>query len=343
MSESARIKPEDLQQLPRRALAAFAARCARRVQPLFAGLQERAEAVDAAIDVAERYANGGRGDPYEAYNAAVAVGGPRTGGETDEAPAAPQEGPAEAPAVRETAGAAASAARTGSFYDPAVPTFAARAAERAAAAAAAVGAEAEAARASAADLQTLRALNLTPFPAEGPAIDPSASGPLGPLWAHGAPGWHRPGVPAYFQDEGEAALRSQVEWLGRHGRVEDRFFARFLRVEEDTFRAWRARRAALPSDREEGLRAFWRAVLHLLSFCGFDEQRLRLLLEQSLPASTGPASSLAPPWCGSSLREYLEDRGPAALEEVERWVTGFRFGDPYRAVPGEVPCPSIPS
>ena len=31
------------------------------------------------------------------------------------------------------------------------------------------------------------------------------------------------------------------------------------------------------------------------------------------------------------MRAYLEERGTTALAEIDRWVTAFRFGDPYAA------------
>ena len=46
-------------------------------------------------------------------------------------------------------------------------------------------------------------------------------------------------VPDYFQEEGEAALRSRVDWLERRVGVNDSFFAKFLRTEESSLRDWR--------------------------------------------------------------------------------------------------------
>jgi hypothetical protein len=139
-------------------------------------------------------------------------------------------------------------------------------------------------------------------------------------------------VPDYFQEDDETALRSQVSWLEQELGLGTSFFARLLRVEERTFGDWRRLAAELPAERQDVLRSLWQTVLHLLSFLNFDEEGVRRLLEQPIPcAADGRGSPLAPPWCGSSLRAYLEARGPEALAEVEQWVTGFRFGDPYAA------------
>jgi phytoene dehydrogenase-like protein len=123
-----------------------------------------------------------------------------------------------------------------------------------------------------------------------------------------------------------------VRWLEEHVGLGDRFFATFLRTDEDAFRHWRDGRASLSPDRQESLRHFWRTILHLLSFLNFDEQRVRRLLEHPAPSAPRAARSpLAPPWSGASLKEHLEAQGPDALADVERWVTAFRFGDPYAA------------
>src|SRR5262245_30892866 len=45
-------------------------------------------------------------------------------------------------------------------------------------------------------------------------------------------------VPDYFQEESEDALREQVQWLVREVGVEDSFFARLLRVDEETLAGW---------------------------------------------------------------------------------------------------------
>ncbi len=62
-----RVSKEGLQRLPLRGIVAFAARCARRVQPVFVawndgcGSGEQADAVEAAIRLAEDFAKGVRG------------------------------------------------------------------------------------------------------------------------------------------------------------------------------------------------------------------------------------------------------------------------------------------
>src|SRR5262245_14424552 len=96
-------------------------------------------------------------------------------------------------------------------------------------------------------------------------------------------------VPDFFQDESQEALRSLVGWQEQHLGLGDRFFAGLLREDQRRFSSWRKDGTALPRDKEDVLRDWWRTVLHLLSFQNFDEERARALLERTVP--TGPRSA----------------------------------------------------
>jgi hypothetical protein len=139
-------------------------------------------------------------------------------------------------------------------------------------------------------------------------------------------------VPDFFQEETEAARREQVGWLMRVVGVDDSFFGHLLRTDPATFGAWRTSRAFLSAEDEQTLRELWDTTLHLLSFLGFQEDRVRDLFQGFLPAPRrGEGSPLAPPWRGTTLRDFLETGGLEAIYQVDRWVTGLRFGDPYAA------------
>jgi hypothetical protein len=148
-------------------------------------------------------------------------------------------------------------------------------------------------------------------------------------------------VPDFFQDEGEEALRAQVKWQQEHLGLDDSFFARLLREDRHRFSLWQKDADTLAREKEDVLREWWQTVLHLLSFQRFHEEKLRSLLEQtqSLGASK-EASPFSPPWSASSLKVYLENRGPEAIAEVSRWLESFRFGDPYAPPRKGEPCPS---
>jgi hypothetical protein len=63
-------------------------------------------------------------------------------------------------------------------------------------------------------------------------------------------------------------------------------------------------------------------ALHLLSFLNFEGESDQKPFRHAPPA---------PPWGGSTLQAFLEVGGARAVERVDRWVTGLRFGDPYAA------------
>src|SRR5205814_337983 len=112
--------------------------------------------------------NGGSGNPMGAINAAAAIGTPPRDPEGLESNSAGEVSRAdESTAAARAAEAAGYAARTGSFYDPHAPTYAAEAAAVALAAAAVAGDDAILANALLSDFQGLVALSLPHFPEEG--------------------------------------------------------------------------------------------------------------------------------------------------------------------------------
>jgi hypothetical protein len=172
---------ERLAQLPRRAVVAFAARCARRVQPLTHALpQQGRDAIDRAIASAEAFAK----DDSRAADAAEAAA---RAARADEAARA-------AHLAARAAHLAATAALATTDAD--VLAAAAEAAARAATVEAAADAEADdndwadAWAAASSDLDRLIASNLGKPDTLGATIDPSESGPLGPLWPQGEPEWY---------------------------------------------------------------------------------------------------------------------------------------------------------
>ncbi len=187
MAESIRI--DALNHLPLRAITAFAARCARRVQPLFKleqpekkRNQEHVRAIEALLRAAEEFANGQ--DLAEAGQACFA----RLDAGRDARTAA-----GHSPAER-VATAALAAARS-VVYAARGPTdtaaVVAREAESAAKEAAGAEGSLKFAAALAKDYSVLLRLPLGKYPEVGEPVDPSEAGPLGPLWLGTAPEWYR--------------------------------------------------------------------------------------------------------------------------------------------------------
>ena len=191
---------EHLKKLPLRAIVAFAARCARRVEPL-AQLPEgdpqresRREAIEAALRLADSFARGTAEPPDESVVAAIDA--------SRDAGAEPAA--AAASAIAQAARAAASAWRAGSRVarEGGAPGKRATEAERALGTVTRITADLAAVNAFAAvgeafvsagyrdedfvdaalsDYDKLVRLRLGRYPELGNPVDPSAVGPLGPL------------------------------------------------------------------------------------------------------------------------------------------------------------------
>jgi len=137
-------------------------------------------------------------------------------------------------------------------------------------------------------------------------------------------------VAPFFQEDTEAALMHQVEWLQKYAQLSDQFFLNLLRVDERLFSHWRIGDEDLSEDVRGHLREFWQMTLHILSFVNFDLRLLKMMLEHSVDAKVGAVSSaFDPPWLGTSLRAYLETNGIAGARKANQWVQTMRFGDPY--------------
>lgn len=183
---------DDLKTLPLRAIVAYAVRCAKRVQPLYAGaawlpgFAEHEAAVERAISLAQNFC---LGQDVSAIDDAVAA-----------AAAAEAAAWVAADAAKAAAFAAAYAAYAANAANAA--TYAADEAVDAAIAAADAEAEAYAdddlcadntrvaARAAKTDIDRLLQLNLGTYPELGQRIDPTENGPLGLLWPEGPPEWY---------------------------------------------------------------------------------------------------------------------------------------------------------
>jgi len=142
----------------------------------------------------------------------------------------------------------------------------------------------------------------------------------------------QPTFPDFFQEETPDALRSCVDWLEQEIGLDDQFFAKLLKADAPTFSDWRRADGELSQESEGALRQFWHTTLHLLSFLNFDPARVKELFGHvTSECPVDQRSALTPPWSGSSLKEYFEQIGSPAIEKVDCWVTGLRFGDIYAA------------
>lgn len=182
----------ELSKLPARATAAFAARCARRVRPLFGSHLPGGEAIEHAIVVAEQIASGVTVKDDDAKAAAKAAA---WAAESAVNAAAAADCPSIT--VHAAQSAAYSAVQAAVAQSPAEVAGAAESAESAVAyvsyAKESTGftPESDVQRAMSEDLRRLAALYFGDPQTLLCEIDVTPAGPLGPLWPDGMPEWFR--------------------------------------------------------------------------------------------------------------------------------------------------------
>ena len=165
---------ERLAKLPHHAVVAFAARCARRVQPLTHILpQQTGTQSTGRCASAEAFAKGAAAARAAAARADARAAAARA------AAARAADAWTAARAAADAAAAAAAAADDWAAHTAAAAAWADAAAARA-----------DARAAAASDLDWLIVLNPGEPDALGAPIDPSEAGPLGPLWPQGVPEWY---------------------------------------------------------------------------------------------------------------------------------------------------------
>lgn len=209
-----------LSKLPRRAIAAFSARCARRVQPLYAlpkDYPEEArhrEAIDAAIRLAEERATG-HSIPTDVVDATIEAANATI--QATEAAVQVADVAVQAASVENKVPAFVATRRIVTASDTAVRAAIASVAADptvfADAAVATASIDDATAAATLSDLRQLLDLNLGTPRQDGKTIDPSPSGPLGPFWPKGEPDWFRTAVeaPAPASEPARSDLGERLE------------------------------------------------------------------------------------------------------------------------------------
>jgi hypothetical protein len=178
LDESWSARRRILETLPRRWRAAFAVRCARRVQPLYdlppdlAFRQNYFEMLAFALRTVENFAGGS--DGQKPLQSARAAGAGAAGGTAHTVPSYAAKAVASAAFACADAHDADAAAATAEF-----------------AVDAAVAAAADfVSRPAGEDLSRLQSLLAEQRPGPDAALDPTEAGPLGPLWPFGVPQWY---------------------------------------------------------------------------------------------------------------------------------------------------------
>jgi hypothetical protein len=143
-------------------------------------------------------------------------------------------------------------------------------------------------------------------------------------------------VPAFFQSHTVDARKEQMVWLEKHLDLKHDFFAKVLNADSPLIGHWLMGKDNLDQVQEERLGRLWWMFLHLFSLMNFEYSRAKELLEaeseQRIPSAL-PVQHV--PWAGRSLRCYLEDWGSIAIDDVNWWLTSFRFTDRYAVISGQ--------
>ncbi len=250
----------DLKQLPLRALVAYAARCARRVQAEYAPDPANAdsaaciEAIDSAIRLAEQVASGEEPDAdvfaqveEAAVKAMILVSGEENGNSS------------AAYAANAAYAAIDAAAAVRSVADGEdLHTVGEKVADAAAIAFdAAVALRDDVSRAARLDWEMLHRMHLGKFPAVGEKVNPAENGILGPLFRKGAAGAKKKAAAKPTAEEptkAEPAKRQSTSTDDLAATAKLREAAELLRARQDDLCAFEAKleeeRKALEADRE---------------------------------------------------------------------------------------------
>lgn len=140
-------------------------------------------------------------------------------------------------------------------------------------------------------------------------------------------------IPAFYADDTLEALRLKVKWLQQEFDLPDSFFSNVLRVREELFSDWKDEGSTLSTltvYQLACLKKLWLAVTHILSFLNYQQDLVRQMLEHEDKAFSGPRTSAsAPPWIGTSLKEFLERTGIEGIEQVDDWIQSVRFASSF--------------
>lgn len=131
----------------------------------------------------------------------------------------------------------------------------------------------------------------------------------------------------FFQEETEAARRSQVKWSMKVGGFSKRLFENLLGISKSEFRNWLSGKSNLSKDQLQILDLFWDMMIRFISFCS-DEERLRIWIE-SIPknGSTDPRVISPFPWIEMKLEDYLIREKLDGIGAVITFMWWMKSGD----------------
>ena len=116
---------------------------------------------------------------------------------------------------------------------------------------------------------------------------------------------------------------SAVRWLQEHLPFSDEYLAQLIGASTGLFSEWKTGAQALTDSQMETLENLSLAINRLLSFYGFRRDLIVSVLEFH---SDSPIqrSRFTPPWVGTSLKDYILNRGAEGIAEVDDWIQTIR-------------------
>jgi hypothetical protein len=122
---------------------------------------------------------------------------------------------------------------------------------------------------------------------------------------------------------------SSVNWFQERLDLSDEYVAKVINVREELFSNWKNYHSGLTPSQIEKVKTFSITLTHLLSYLNFRHDLMMNILQNSSESPHHELTPLTPPWIGTSLKSYIESQGVSGLEEVDRWVQGLRWSDPF--------------
>jgi hypothetical protein len=119
---------------------------------------------------------------------------------------------------------------------------------------------------------------------------------------------------------GQGNTVSAIEWLQQHLSFSDEYLAQLVGVREELFSACKRGEHTLRNSQVRKLKHLSTAINRLLSFLNFQRDLMICVLEFHSDSNQIQRTRYAPPWLGTSLRDYMLHHGDKGIKEVDSWV-----------------------
>jgi hypothetical protein len=118
-----------------------------------------------------------------------------------------------------------------------------------------------------------------------------------------------------------------VKWLQEHLPFPDDYLSQLIGADQELFSAWKSGEQTLTNSQEQTLESLLTTINRLLSFYNFRRDLMVRLLETQTEDRVY-RDSHTPPWCGTSLKDYMLVHGAKGIAEVNNWIQTLRSANP---------------